>query len=75
MALAAVLHLVSLSHTFYRCPDLGRCSAYTKACETAIAKKVSRIRNNTLMRLKISKSFLLRRKVVHFIGILIPHQL
>jgi hypothetical protein len=39
MALATVPHLVSLSHTFYQCPDLGRCSAYTKACETAIAKK------------------------------------
>jgi hypothetical protein len=38
-------------------PDLGRCSAYTKACETAIAKIVSRIRNNTLIRLKYLKAF------------------
>jgi hypothetical protein len=39
MALATVPHLISLSHTFYRCPDLERCSAYTVARETAIAKK------------------------------------
>jgi hypothetical protein len=40
MALATVPHLVSFPHTFYRFSDLGRCSAYTKACETAIAKSV-----------------------------------
>jgi hypothetical protein len=33
MALATVPHLVSLSDTFYRCLNLGRCSAYTKTCE------------------------------------------
>jgi hypothetical protein len=38
MALATVPHLVSLSHTIYRCLNLGRCSAYTKACEMMCPK-------------------------------------